>query len=297
MIVITGATGNTGSATAESLLATGENIRVIGRSAEKLQPFVAKGAEAFPADVLDTAALTRAFTGADAAYLMIPPEITVEDYRAYQERVSDSLVAAVKAAGVSSVVALSSIGGEKPERTGPIVGVHNLEEKIKALGTVNATFLRPNYFMENSLMQIGLIRSMGMMASTYRDDLPIAQSAARDIGRAAADILRQHNFKGCQARDLYGPRDVTLDETAKILGAAVGKPQLSYTNVPEFMAQMGMRQMGLPEKTVKLMLEMAESFNDGLIHASEPRSAENSATTTLETWATEVFAPAFNAQK
>jgi len=135
------------------------------------------------------------------------------------------------------------------------------------------------------------------MASTYRDDLPIAQIAARDIGRAAADILRQHNFKGCQARDLYGPRDVTLDETAKILGAAVGKPQLSYTNVPEFMAQMGMRQMGLPEKTVKLMLEMAESFNDGLIHASEPRSAENSATTTLETWATEVFAPAFNAQK
>lgn len=296
MIVITGATGNTGSAAAEALLAADEKIRMIGRSAEKLQRFVAKGAEAFPADVLDTAVLTRAFAGADAAYLMIPPELTVEDYRAYQERVSDSLVAAVKAAGVQSVVALSSVGREKSERTGPILGVHNLEEKITALGTVNAIFLRPNYFMENNLMQIGLIRSMGMMASTYRDDLPIAQIAARDIGRAAADILRQRNFKGCRARDLYGQRDVTLEETAKILGAAVGKPQLSYKKVPEFMAQTGMRQMGLPEKTVELMLEMAESFNDGWIHASEPRSAENSGTTTLETWATEVFAPAFNAK-
>jgi uncharacterized protein YbjT (DUF2867 family) len=297
MIVVTGATGNTGGTAAEALLTAGERIRVIGRSAEKLQPLAAKGAEAFPADVLDTAALTRAFTGADAAYLMIPPELTVEDFRAYQDRVSDSLVAAVKAAGVQSVVALSSVGGEKSERTGPIVGVHNLEEKIKALGNVNAIFLRPNYFMENSLMQIGLIRSMGMMASTYRDDLPIAQIAARDIGRAAADILRRRDFKGCRARDLYGPRDVTFDETAKILGAAVGKPQLSYKKVPEFMAQMGMSQMGLPEKTAKLMLEMAESFNDGWIRASEPRSVENSGTTTLETWATEVFAPAFNHSK
>ena len=134
MIVITGATGNTGSAAAEALLAADEKIRMIGRSAEKLQRFVAKGAEAFPADVLDTAVLTRAFAGADAAYLMIPPELTVEDYRAYQERVSDSLVAAVKAAGVQSVVALSSVGREKSERTGPILGVHNLEEKITALG-------------------------------------------------------------------------------------------------------------------------------------------------------------------
>jgi uncharacterized protein YbjT (DUF2867 family) len=297
MIVVTGATGNTGRTAAEALLTAEERIRVIGRSAEKLQPLAAKGAEAFPADVLDTAALTRAFTGADAVYLMIPPEITVEDYRAYQERVSDSLVAAVKAAGVPRVVVLSSVGADKSERTGPILGLHHLEEKIKALGTVNAIFLRPNYFMDNSLMQIGLIHTMGMMASTYHDDLPIAQIATGDIGRAAADTLRQLNFTGCQARDLYGPRDVTLDETAKILGAAVGKPQLSYKKVPEFMAQMGMRQMGMTEKTAKLMLEMADSFNSGWIQPIEPRSAQNTVTTTIETWATDVFAPAFNSKK
>ena len=47
MIAIIGATGNTGKAAAESLLAAGEKVRVIGRTAEKLQPFVAKGAEPF----------------------------------------------------------------------------------------------------------------------------------------------------------------------------------------------------------------------------------------------------------
>ncbi len=40
MYVITGATGHTGNEVAEKLLAKGEQVRVVGRSAKRLEPFV-----------------------------------------------------------------------------------------------------------------------------------------------------------------------------------------------------------------------------------------------------------------
>ena len=79
MYVILGASGNTGSIIANSLLSNGEKLRVMGRDAGRLQRFVRKGAEAFTANVSDAAALTKAFSGARAAYLMLPPVKSRED--------------------------------------------------------------------------------------------------------------------------------------------------------------------------------------------------------------------------
>src|SRR5437660_569110 len=79
MYVITGATGNTGSVIAETLLAQGEKVRIISRSPERLGRFVEKGAEPFVADVTDTAALSRAFQGALAVYTMVPPVYNAAD--------------------------------------------------------------------------------------------------------------------------------------------------------------------------------------------------------------------------
>ncbi len=74
MYVIMGATGNTGSVAADALLAKGEKVRVLGRSAERLERFVKRGAEAFVADAKDAAALASAFAGARAVYTLIPPD-------------------------------------------------------------------------------------------------------------------------------------------------------------------------------------------------------------------------------
>src|SRR5216684_3492385 len=73
MYVILGASGNTGSIIANFLLSKGEKVRVVGREVGRLQRFARKGAEAFTADLSDAAALTKAFSGARAAYLMLPP--------------------------------------------------------------------------------------------------------------------------------------------------------------------------------------------------------------------------------
>ena len=95
MYVVTGATGNTGNVIAEKLLASGGKVRAVGRDAKRLEPLTRKGAEAFVADLTDAGALSKAFSGAKAVYAMIPPDMSSQDYRAYQERVSDALATAI----------------------------------------------------------------------------------------------------------------------------------------------------------------------------------------------------------
>src|SRR5260370_8092655 len=96
MYVITGATGKTGSVTAEKLLANGEKVRVVGRDAKRLERFTQKGAETFVADLTDAGALEKAFSGAKAVYAMIPPNMSAPDVLAYQGRAPASLASAIK---------------------------------------------------------------------------------------------------------------------------------------------------------------------------------------------------------
>ena len=74
MIAVMGATGNTGKAVAERLLGAGKKIKAIGRSREKLRPFLERGAEAAAGDGMDPAFLASAFRGAEAVYAMVPAD-------------------------------------------------------------------------------------------------------------------------------------------------------------------------------------------------------------------------------
>jgi len=72
----------------------------------------------FVGNVEDIAFLAKAFDGASAVYLVLPEDISRQDLRAHQERVSDSFAASVSSARVPYAVALSSIGAQHPEKTG-----------------------------------------------------------------------------------------------------------------------------------------------------------------------------------
>lgn len=161
MFVVLGASGHTGAVVANNLIAGGQKVRVVGRSAEHLQSLAQRGAEAFTADAADPVTLTNAFQGAEAAYVLIPPNVTTNDARAFQDRVSDAITAAVRNADIKHVVALSSIGADKPSGTGPVVGLYNLEQKLNAIDGLNVLYLRAGYFMENTLPQVSVIRMLG----------------------------------------------------------------------------------------------------------------------------------------
>lgn len=293
MFAITGATGNTGSAIAEKLLAQGEKVRVIGRDAGRLVRFVQKGAEAFAADATDATALTKAFNGATAVYAMVPPNIASPDPQGYQERVSDALAQALGQARVTHAVVLSSIGADKAAKTGPVVGLHNLEQKLNGVAGLHAIYLRAGYFMENLLPQVDVIKNFGMVGGPLRADLRVPMIATRDIGAAAAEILRKRDFTGKHTRELLGQRDLDYKEVASVIGKAIGKPNLTYSQLPAQQLKPALTQMGMSAQMADLLLEMAEALNSGYMVALEQRTKENTTPTSIETFVTEVFAPRF----
>ena len=293
MYAILGATGHTGSVAADKLLAAGQKVRVIGRDAKRLQRFTQKGAEAVVADATDAAALEKALDGARAVYALIPPNIGAPDVRAYQEKVTDATTAAIQKTGIGHVVLLSSTGADKTSGTGPVQGLHAFEKKLEALRGLNVISLRAGYFMENLLAQAGIIPSFGFVATPLRGDLGLPMIATRDIGAVAADLLTKLDFSGKQTRELLGARNVSYVEAAKVIGAAVGKPELTYRQVPGPQVKSAMMQMGMSESMVDLILEMCEALNTGHMKPLEPRSAQNTTATSVETFVADVFVPAY----
>jgi uncharacterized protein YbjT (DUF2867 family) len=294
MIVITGATGNTGKPAAEALLAKGEKIRVIGRDASKLQQFVQKGAEAAVGSVDDPAFLRKAFDGATAIYLLIPPDMQTNDYRGHQEKITAAYVAAIAETKVPYIVTLSSVGADLTEKSGPILGLHHLETKLNAIKGLNVLHLRPAEFMENLFMSMQPLRTMGMLPGPLPADEPHAMIAARDIGAYAAERLGARDFSGSSVQELHGQRDVTMKEVASIIGGAIGKPKLGYMQVPFMMLEPALVQNGLQKNTAALLIEMWKSMNAGTLKFHDPRNAKDTTPTSIETFITEVFAPAYS---
>jgi uncharacterized protein YbjT (DUF2867 family) len=289
MYVILGASGHTGSIIANSLLLKGEKVRVVGRDAGRLERFVRKGAEAVTANLSDAASLTRAFSGADAAYLMLPPITSRED----QERHSDAIAKAVEESGLRYAVHLSSFGAHVPEGTGPIAGLHSSEQKVNAIGGLNVLHLRAGYFMENNLAAIGMIHRMGIVAGALRPDLKVPMIATRDIGDYGAKRLLNLDFSGKQTRELLGERDLTMAEVTAVIARGIGKPDLRYEQFPYDQVQQVLTQMGIPPETAAEYIEMYKAINAGVVAAQEPRSPENTTPTSFEQFVQEVFAPAY----
>src|SRR5258706_15253926 len=226
--VILGASGNTGSIIANSLLLKGEKVRVVGRDAGRLQCFVRQGAEAFTTTLSDAAALTKAFRGARAAYLMLPPAKSREE----QERDSDGIAKAVKESGLRYAVHLSSYGAQVPEGTGPVSGLHSSEQKLNAIGGLNVLHLRAAYFMENNLSAIGMIHGMGVFGNALLPHLKLPMAATRDVGDYAAQRLLHLDFSGRQTRELLGQRDLSITEAIAVIARGIGKPDLRYEQFP-----------------------------------------------------------------
>jgi uncharacterized protein YbjT (DUF2867 family) len=294
MYVVLGATGNTGSVISNSLLVKGEKVRVVGRDAARLQRFVRKGAEAFTANVSDAAALTDAFKGARAAYLMLPPSMTSQDYRADQERESDAIAKAVRESGLRYAVHLSSYGAHVPEGTGPIAGLHSSEQKLNAISALNVLHLRAAYFMENNLAAIGMIHGMGMFGHALLPDLKLPMIATRDIGDYAAQRLVDLDFSGKQTHELLGERDLSMTEATAVIARGIGRPDLRYVQFPYEEVQQVLLQMGIPPKSAALFIEMYKAINAGVVAPQEPRSPENTTPTSFEKFVQDVFVPAYH---
>jgi len=294
MYVITGATGHIGSRVARLLLGQGERVRVVGRDAKRLEPFVKRRAETAVGDLRDPAFLAPSLRGAKAVFAMIPPNYGAEDYRAYQNLVGHNIADAIFQAGVEYVVNLSSQGADLASGTGPILGLRDQEAQLNLMQDVNILHLRPTYFMENLLMNIPLIYQKGIAGSAVRGLLPFAMIATRDIAVRVAEQLTDRDFTGHQVEDLLGERDLSLDEATAILGRRIGKPELRYVQFSYDEAEQGLVAMGVGADAARLFIEMSRALNEERFAVRRPRTPQNTTPTSIEQFA-EVFAEAFEA--
>ncbi len=289
MITVMGASGNTGRVVAEALLARGEKVRVVGRDAGKLASLQARGADVAIGDVTNAAFLTRVFTGTETAYTLLPPDPRSNAFRAYQDRVGEATVQALRQAGVRRVVFLSSVGADLPSGTGPIAGLHAQEERLRKLG-VAVLLLRPGYFFENLYGSLPLIRHQGVNGGAIAPDVKMSMIAASDIGSAAAAAIAARDFTGVEVRNLLGPRDLSLAEVTRILGAAIKKPDLAYVQFPYEAFAGALVQAGLSADVAGLYAEMSRAFNEGIVKVVGGRTAASTTPTTFESFSKELAA-------
>jgi uncharacterized protein YbjT (DUF2867 family) len=296
MITILGATGNVGGKIADLLIKKGEPVRVVARSSDRLQPLAGNRAVAFAGDANDTGFLAKTFKEVDAVFTLIPPNPNAADFMQYADKIGESIARALEIAKVKHVVNLSSVGAELPGGTGPIKGLHNLEERLNRIKGLNVLHLRPSFFMENLLWGVDLIKSKGINGNAIRGDLKIPMIATRDIAAYTAGCLVKRDFWGATIQDLPGPRDLSLIEATEIIGRKIDKPGLSYVMFPYDEAEKGMVAMGVSPDMSRQYIEMYQAFNEGRIEL-EIRSKEISSTTSFEVFCDEVFVPLYTQKK
>ena len=296
MYVVTGATGNTGRVIAETLLAKGKKVRAMGRNVEHLQSLVDRGAEAFVGSVADSSAVLSAFRGAQAVYVMIPPNYTTEDFRAYQNEIGKAYASAIRQAGIPYVINLSSVGAHLSEGAGPISGLYDVEQQLNQLQSLNIVHLRAGFFMENLFFSLDLIRNRNINGSSLRGDLKMPMIATRDIAQVAAQLLLSLDFSGQSTRELLGQREISMQEATQIIGRAIGKDELAYVQFSYEQAEQAMVGMGLSQDVARSLNEMDRALNEEHVRPLEKRSATNTTPTSFEQFG-ESFAAIYRSQE
>jgi uncharacterized protein YbjT (DUF2867 family) len=290
---VTGATGNTGKVVAERLIAAGHVVKAISRSEEHLSEAVASGAIPLVGDLNDGEFLKEAFNDTDGVYAMIPPKFDAPDFRAYQRRIAENIAKALEVNAVPYVVSLSSFGAHAPSGLGVVSGLHPLESLLNGLPDTHVVHLRAGYFFDNLFASIPVIKDQGIMGGfPISGDVSLEMVFTPDIGNAAADRLINTDFEGKQVVFLSHANTHTLEETTKILGKAIGKPELSYISFPPESAKQAMMGFGMSQSLAENYLEFSRGVNEGKLREEEGKYPKQNAPTSLEDFAG-IFAGAY----
>lgn len=247
-ILITGATGATGTEVTKALAARGAEVVVGVRSPEKAKGIEGPHVHPVELDHARPETYARAFEGAERVFLLTP-------FAADSVDIGKRIVDAAKAAGARHIVKLSALGVEN--EPGIQLGRwHREVEKYVEASGIAWTHLRPNSFMQNFINYFG-----GAIKPEGKIYLPFGQAKVswidtRDIGEVAAAILAgDASAHAGKAYDLTGPAALGVDEVAAAIGRAIGK-EVTYVDVPEEAVRQGMLSYGMPEWMVNAMMEL-----------------------------------------
>jgi uncharacterized protein YbjT (DUF2867 family) len=263
LILVTGATGNTGSAVLRQLEARGARVRAMARRwSDKAR--VGEASTAFvSADFDDPHSLETALQGVTRAYLVTPSSPQAE----LQQRRFAELAAA---AGVRQLVKLSQFAADENSPVRFLRYHAAVERRIRELG-VDFTFLRPNLYFQ------GLLAFQAMIAKEGRFIAPVGDARVsavdvRDIAEVAAVALTQRGHEG-KTYTITGPTALTHAEIADAIGDAIGRTVTFVDVLPEVFAT-ALRGAGLPPWQVEGLIEDYAHYARGEAAAIYPSIRE-----------------------
>ena len=277
MYAITGITGQVGGALLEQLLAAQLPVRAVVRDAAKGEALAARGCEVALADINDTDALARAFNGAEAVFVLMPPSFDPSLGFPEAAAVIGALRSALLQARPARVVCLSTVGAQAVQPN--LLNQLGMMERELSTLPMPVAFLRAAWFMENSLWDVASARE-GRIASHLQPlDKPVPMVACADIGAVAAELL-QSQWEGVQVVELEGPVRISPNDIAasfsRLLGQAV---QVEAVPRAEWQAQFIRQGMRHPEPR----MQMLDGFNAGWIEFEQGAAGSRKGSTTLDT--------------
>jgi uncharacterized protein YbjT (DUF2867 family) len=260
-ITVTGSLGHISKPLTETLVKAGHQVTVVSSNADRAEEIKALGATPAIGSVDDTDFLTRAFKGADAVYAMVPPNFGAKEWKNWIAGIGQKYADAFKAAGVTKVVHLSSIGAHLEDGTGPVAGIHRVEEIYNQLDGIAVKHLRPGFFYTNFYANVDMIKHGNIIGSNFGADTSMVLVHPTDIAAAAAEEL-QRDFTGKSVRYIASD-EKTAGEIAKALGTAIGKPELPWIEFTDADNIAGAVDAGLPEEIATNYTEMGASVRTG----------------------------------
>jgi uncharacterized protein YbjT (DUF2867 family) len=259
MYAVTGITGKVGGATAQALLDAKQPVRAVVRDADKGRVWADKGCEVAIADIGDADALTRAFTGTAGVFLMSPPNFDPEPgFPQIVERI-EAIGKAIHAAKPAKIVFLSTVGAHVTEPT-LLTNSHMIEQALSRL-SVPTVFLRAAWFMENALWDVPAARNGAIPSFLQPLDRPVPMIATDDIGRTAAELLREE-WTGHRVVELEATRRYAANDIGAAFAKALGHP-VRMDPVPREAWEVLFRAQGM--KNPNPRIRMIDGFNEGWI--------------------------------
>ncbi|WP_067813260.1 NAD(P)H-binding protein [Nocardia inohanensis] len=234
MIVITGATGTIGSEVVRILAARGVAVRAVTRNPEAA--VFPENVEVVRGDYTDTASLTAAFAGAEAAFLvgLLGPEFIETE---------QALIESARAAGVRRLVKLSAIGTGDPE-LGRVGTWHVPGEQAVRDSGVEWTILRPSSFASNTLSWAAMILA-GQAVPNMTGTGTQGVIDPRDVSAVAAEALLSDAHAG-RVYTLTGPELLGTADQVAALADATGRTidvfDIAERQAREFMLGAGMSE-------------------------------------------------------
>jgi len=263
-IIITGSLGHISKPLTTALVQQGHAVTVISSNPDRQKDIEELGAIAAIGSLEDVNFLTATFTGADSVYTMIPPKGFLDqnfDVIAYYTNIGNVYAQAIRQSAIKRVVHLSSIGADLDKGTGLILGHHYAEGILNNLTDVAITFMRPTSFHYNLYSFIPVVKNTGSISANYGATDKIIWVSPTDIAAAVAEEI----VKPLTGRKvLYVASDeLTCNDVAGILGAAIGKPDLKWLVIPYEQVQSRLESFGLSKQVAAALVELNASMHQG----------------------------------